>query len=57
MALTVDPNCINAFYNKALTLSDLGRHQEAIEYYDKVLAIEPNSVDAPNNKAKALASL
>jgi tetratricopeptide (TPR) repeat protein len=38
MALTVDPNCINALYKKALTLIDLGRHQKAIEYYDKSIS-------------------
>lgn len=36
---------------------DLGRYQEAIEFYDKVLAIDQNDVDTLNNKANALTSI
>ena len=36
-----DPNDANALNNKGLALDDLGKHQEAITYYDKVLAIDP----------------
>ena len=35
---------------------DQGNYTEAIEYYDKVLAIDPNDVDALNNKEVALNS-
>jgi len=43
--------------NKASTLGKLGRISEAIIYYDKALAINPNFLPAINNKANALANL
>jgi tetratricopeptide (TPR) repeat protein len=43
--------------NKETTLSNLGRREEAISYYDKVLAIEPGNMDALNNKGNALDNL
>ena len=43
--------------NKGVALDDLGRHEEAIEYYDRLLAIDPTEVNALNNKGVALAEL
>ena len=37
-------------YNKAYSLSSLGHLDEAVTYYDKVLALEPGNTDAWNNK-------
>jgi tetratricopeptide (TPR) repeat protein len=42
-ALAIDPGDVSHLYNKGLTLTDLGKYEEAITYYDKVLAI--NSTD------------
>ena len=42
---------------KALVLDQLGRHKEAVEWYDKVLALEPNFIVSLNNKGVALANL
>src|SRR5690242_1608952 len=41
-ALANDPNNVTALFGKAVALADLGRFDEAISYYDKVLAIDPN---------------
>jgi tetratricopeptide (TPR) repeat protein len=41
-------------YNKAFSLSSLGHPDEAIAYYDKVLALEPGNTDAWNNKGVCL---
>ena len=40
-----------------MLLNDLGKYQEAITYYDKVLAIDPNFVYALNGKGVALDDL
>jgi serine/threonine protein kinase len=41
-------------YNKAFSLSSLGQLDEAISTYDKVVAIEPENVDAWNNRGVCL---
>ena len=46
-----------ALKNKGDALYDLGQYQEAIGYYDKVLAIDPNDVYALINKGSALDDL
>ena len=43
-----------AIANKA---QDLGNYSRTIEYYDKVLGIDPNDVNALNNKGLALDNL
>jgi tetratricopeptide (TPR) repeat protein len=47
-------NYVIALGNKGVALDVMGRHEEAIEWYDKVLAIDPNDVKALNNKGAAL---
>ncbi len=44
-------------YNKAYSLSSLGHLDEAVAYYDKVLALEPGNTDAWNNKGVCLRKL
>ena len=44
-------------YNKAYSLSSLGHLDEALSYYDKVLALEPGNTDAWNNKGVCLRKL
>jgi tetratricopeptide (TPR) repeat protein len=53
-ALTVDPNHIEALYNKGFGLQRLERYEEAIGYWDKVLAIDPNNKLAIDNKQLAI---
>ena len=45
---------ISQFLEKANSLYDQGKYQEAITWYDKALAIDPNDVDALNGKTQAL---
>ena len=52
-----DPKDIDALYNKAIVLEDLERYDEALQYYDKVLAIDPKDIDALYNKAIVLEDL
>jgi serine/threonine protein kinase len=37
-------------YNKAFSLANLGNLEEAIQYYDRVLLLEPKNTDAWNNR-------
>ena len=41
---------IPAVNNKGAALIDIGKYQEAIEYFDRVLAIDPNDRDASYSK-------
>jgi tetratricopeptide (TPR) repeat protein len=43
--------------NKGAALSALGRYEEAIVYFDKVLAIEPDNKDAQDAKSFTLDKL
>ena len=45
---------VKSINNKGLALNDLGKYQEAIEYYDKALAINPTYLQALHNKGLAL---
>ena len=42
---------------KGAALANLGKYDEAIEFFDKALAIEPNYVEASYNKGLALDAL
>ena len=37
-------NNVDAWNNKGVALDNLGRYQEAIEYYDKALEIDPDNM-------------
>ena len=43
--------------NKGISLDNLGKYNEAIEYYDKALEIDPENAEALNNKGVALDDL
>ena len=55
--MVLEPNDVRTLNNKGLALDKLGHSEEAITYYDKILAIDPNDVDALNNKIAALGKL
>ena len=44
-------------FDEGLRLYELGRYEEAIEEFDKALAIDPNYEIARNNKESALKEL
>jgi len=39
-----DPENVNAMCSKDFELFNVGRYQEAIEWYDKPLEVDPNDV-------------
>lgn len=51
--MVAHPDNINALINKGSALADLGRYSEAIEHFDKVLALDPSNVLAAENKKLA----
>lgn len=55
--LSLNPNDAYAWFNKGLTLGNLGSFQKAIECYDEAIRINPNNVDAWNNKGVAFANI
>jgi tetratricopeptide (TPR) repeat protein len=56
-SLAINPNYVFAIDTKALILNELGRYQEAVEWYDKVLEKDPKFITSINNKGVALANL
>ena len=52
-----DQNFIATLFNEGLFLARLGKHKEAIEWFDRVLSIEPNNVHALGIKGSTLIGL
>jgi tetratricopeptide (TPR) repeat protein len=50
-------NYTNAWYNKGDLLQCLSEHQDAIDYYDEVLAIDKNNTHVNHEKGYVLAKL
>jgi tetratricopeptide (TPR) repeat protein len=50
-------NSTQDILNKANVLQDLQRYDEALQYYDKVLEIDPKDIDALYDKASVLEDL
>jgi tetratricopeptide (TPR) repeat protein len=53
----IDRNNTLAMNNKGVALGGLGKHQEAITWFDKALAVNGTDTDAMNNKGVALDNL
>jgi tetratricopeptide (TPR) repeat protein len=51
-ALELNSNPMNAqdFFNKGDSLQGLGKHQEAINSYERAIQLNPNHADSYNNK-------
>ena len=45
------------YFKKALALEKLGKYEESIECYDKILEIDPRALNAYHNKGVALEKL
>ena len=54
---TTNEKLVDEFFEKAGTLANMGNYQEAITWYDKVLAINGNDTAAMNNKGVTLDDL
>ena len=48
---------VKDLYDKANSFYDQGNYEEAITYYDKVLAMYPIDIDVLNNKGETLDNL
>ena len=48
-AVSLDPNYVEAHYNRANTLKELGLFDEARKAYAQALRLNPNYVEALNN--------
>ena len=53
----IDSKYLDAYNNKGLSLSNLGRDEDAIVEYDKVTSIDESYVNAYNNKGSSLSNL
>ncbi len=49
MRLALVPNFPDAHNNLGITLSDLGRLDEAVSHFERALALKPDLVRAHNN--------
>ncbi|MCL6509632.1 MAG: tetratricopeptide repeat protein [Anaerolineae bacterium] len=56
-ALALDPNLVQAHYNRGVVLDDLGRTAEALAAYDRALEINPQYAQAHSNRGNVLAAL
>ncbi|MFZ3148069.1 MAG: HEAT repeat domain-containing protein [Methanothrix sp.] len=50
LTIRLDPNYVDAWYNKGLALSGQGKYDEAIKCYDEVIRLIPNDAGGWNNK-------
>ena len=55
--LKLNPNNVDAHYNRGVVLYDLRRKEEALESYDKSLELNPDDEDALVNKTNLLEEL
>jgi tetratricopeptide (TPR) repeat protein len=43
LLIAIQPNHVKALVNKGVALGNLGNYTEALQYFDKALAIQPKS--------------
>ena len=55
--LEINPEYTKAWNNMGVALSNLGREEEAIECYDRILEIDPGDAVAWMNKGVSIAKL
>ena len=55
--IKIQSSTVEAWVSNAESLYKLGKYDEAIKWYDKSLAINPNNDDTWNNKGNALDDL
>jgi tetratricopeptide (TPR) repeat protein len=55
--IKVEPDYASVYHNKGWYLNKLGRHQEAIVYFEKTLLLEPNRAVTYENLADAYLNL
>ncbi len=53
----IDPADVAGWYNEGCALATLGRHEEAVDCYDKALRIDPREAAAWFNKGVSLSAL
>src|SRR6185436_4359001 len=56
-ALSLNPSSAEAWYNRAVTLSELKRIEEAVESYNQCIALAPNYANAGYNLSLCLLQL
>jgi tetratricopeptide (TPR) repeat protein len=56
-ALEINPNFVEAYYNRSIALNELGLLQEALVGYDKAISINSNYADAHFNRGNVLNEL
>ena len=52
--LLINPNDADAWSNRGYAFDSLGRYTEAVDSYDKALAIDPDNAGAKQNREIAL---
>ena len=46
--MVIDPNFGEALKGKGITFNALGKYTQAIHYFNKALAVDPNDIDTLN---------
>src|SRR5579872_4983612 len=57
LVIKLDPGFADAWINRGRLLDDAGHHTEAIECYDKALALTPDDVTALSNRGNSLRAI
>lgn len=52
-----EENDMETWYNKGLVLTELGKYDDALTYFDKIISIDPDDIRACNMKGVSLAKL
>jgi Flp pilus assembly protein TadD len=55
--LQINPNNENVLNSKGIALCNLGKYDEAISCFDRILVLNPNATQVLNNKGDVLTKL